>query len=132
MHLYEELVTAKLKIDEQEETEQLVDKLNNIEDIKINLAEAQQLALNDEIGVQSLLISFLSNIQKIANFSSEYKQLYDRVLSLKIEFDDIASEVENFNENLDFDTSKLVRLNDLFKLIYNLQKKHSLKPTLFL
>lgn len=124
LHLYEELKNAKLQADEQEVIEQSLDKLNNIEEIKLNLSEAQSIALSEEIGLQTLLNSFTSNLNKIASYSNEYNELYNRALSLKIEFDDIAGEIENFNENVDFDPLELQKLNDRLQLIYNLQKKH--------
>jgi DNA repair protein RecN (Recombination protein N) len=124
LHLYKELISSSLKTDEQEEIEQSLDKLNNIEEIKLNLSESHSIALNEEVGIQTLLNSFTNNLQKIAHFSTEYKDLYNRILSLKIEFNDIAIEVENLNENVDFDSSELEKLNDRLQLIYNLQKKH--------
>lgn len=125
LHLFEELKNAKLKLDEQEVIEQSLDKLNNIEEIKLNLSEAQALALGEEIGLQTLLNSFLASIHKISSFSNEYEALYQRILSVRIEFDDIAGEIENFNENVDFDPLELQKLNDRLQLIYNLQKKHA-------
>jgi DNA repair protein RecN (Recombination protein N) len=95
LHLYKELISSSLKTDEQEEIEQSLDKLNNIEEIKLNLSESHSIALNEEVGIQNLLNSFTNNLQKIAHFSTEYKDLYNRILSLKIEFNDIAIEVEN-------------------------------------
>ena len=123
-HLYEELDKARFKSDEQLILEQQLDKENNIEEIKLNLTEAQGLAVNEEIGLQELLLSFLTSLNKIKSFSIEYKELYERVLSLKIELDDIANEIENLNENVEFNPSELEKLNDRLQLIYNLQKKH--------
>lgn len=125
LHLFEELKNANLKVEEQEEIEQTLDKLNNIEEIKINLSEAQSLAVNEEIGLQTLLNTLTTNFSKIATYSSDYKELYDRILSLKIEFDDITGEIETANEYVNFDPSELEKLNDRLQLIYNLQKKHS-------
>jgi len=125
LFLFEELKKAKLQPDEQEVIEQSLDKLNNIEEIKLNLSEAQALALSDEIGLQILLNSFVSNLHKISLYSNDYKELYERILSVKIEFDDIAGEIENFNENVDFDPLELQKLNDRLQMIYNLQKKHA-------
>jgi len=127
LHLFEELNTANLKVEEQEELEELLDKLNNIEEIKLNLSEAQSIGLKEEIGLQALLISFTNSLNKIASYSKEYKELFDRTFSLKVEFDDIASEIENLNETIDFDPSELEKLNDRLQLIYNLQKKHTVK-----
>lgn len=125
LHLFEELNKAHLKPDEQAQIEQELDRLNNIEEIKLNLSETQEVGLNEEIGLQAMLISFTNNLNKIAGFSNEYNDLYKRALSLKIEFDDIATEVEDLNENIEFDASALEKLNDRLLLIYNLQKKHS-------
>ncbi|NOR29403.1 MAG: DNA repair protein RecN [Lutibacter sp.] len=125
LHLFEELSKANLQVNEQQGIEQSLDKLNNIEEIKLNLSEAQDIAFNDEIGLKPLLNSIANKLSVITGFSDEYKDLYDRVLSVKIEFDDIASEVENYNETIDFDASELEKLNNRLQLIYNLQKKHA-------
>lgn len=125
LYLYEELTAVNLKVGEQLEIEQTLDRLNNIEEIKINLSEAQSTALTEEIGIQTLLNSLTNNFNKIAAFSSDYKELYERVLSLKIDFDDITNEIENANEHVNFDPSELEKLNDRLQLLYNLQKKHS-------
>lgn len=125
LHLFDELQNATLKIGEQQDIEQTLDKLNNIEEIKITLSEAQSMAVSEEIGLQTLLNTLTNNFSKIASFSTDYKQLYDRVLSLKIEFDDITSEIETANEHVSFDSSELEKLNERLQLIYNLQKKHT-------
>jgi len=125
LHLYEELSKANFKEDEQEIIEQSLDKLNNIEDIKLNLSEAQENAFNEEIGLKVLFNSIVNNLGKIESYSDEYKQLFNRLSSLRIEFEDIADEVERANESVNFDGTELEKLNDRLQLIYNLQKKHS-------
>ena len=124
LHLFNELEKAALKTGEQEEIEQALDKLNHIEEIKLNLLEAQELAFNEEMGLQNLMNSFQANFSKIASYSPEYKELLSRIQSLKIEFDDIAVEIENLNEDVNFDPAELEKLNDRLQLMYNLQKKH--------
>ena len=57
LHLFNELVDAKLKETEQADLEERIEKLNNVEDIKLNLSEALALGINDEVGVQNLLNS---------------------------------------------------------------------------
>lgn len=125
LHLYEELSEANFLENEQEIIEQSLDKLNNIEEIKLNLSEAQENAFNEEIGLKVLLNSIVNNLGKIETYSEEYKSLFNRLLSLKIDFEDIAIEVERANESVNFDGSELEKLNDRLQLIYNLQKKHS-------
>lgn len=125
LYLFEELKNANLFENEQSIIEKTLDKLNNIEDVKLNLLEAQSIAFNDEIGLKVLLNTITINLNKISLYSDEYKELYNRILSLKIEFDDIASEVEKATETLNFDASELVKLNERLQLIYDLQKKHA-------
>ena len=124
LHLFNELVEAKLKEAEQADLEERIEKLNNVEDIKLNLSEALTLGVGDEVGIQNLLNSVENNLQKIASFSKEYEELATRMSSVKIEFDDIVAELENASENVDSNPNELEELNDRLQLIYNLQKKH--------
>ncbi|WP_456377965.1 DNA repair protein RecN [Lutibacter sp.] len=125
LHLLEELEESNFQKNEQQIIEQSLDKLNNIEEIKLNLLEAQEIALNDEVGLKTLLASVVHKLSAIASFSEEYKELYNRIVSIEIEFKDIANEVENANEKLEFDASELEKLNDRLQLIHTLQKKHA-------
>jgi len=127
LHLYKELVDAKLKEDEQTDLEERIEKLNNIEDIQLNLSEAVHLSIGDDVGLQTLLNSLENKLQNIAAFSKEYNEISTRITSVKIEFDDIVSELENASESVDSNPNELEELNDRLQLIYNLQKKHYVK-----
>lgn len=123
-HLFTELEEAKLQVGEQEVIEEKLEKLNNIEDIKLNLSEALQKSTGEEIGLQSILYSVENNLQKIASFSKEYEELSNRITSVKIELDDVVTELESANEQVDYNPIEVEELNDRLQLIYNLQKKH--------
>jgi DNA repair protein RecN (Recombination protein N) len=123
-HLFKELEVADLKIDEQHQLEEKLERLNNIEEIKLNLSEALQIAITDEIGVQSLVNNLENRLSKIAPFVKEYQNLLERITSVKIEIDDIVSEIENENDGVDFNTNEAEEINDRLQLLYNLQKKH--------
>jgi DNA repair protein RecN (Recombination protein N) len=123
-HLFKELEAADLKIDEQHQLEEKLERLNNIEEIKLNLSEALQIAITDEIGVQSLVNNLENRLSKIAPFVKEYQNLLERITSVKIEIDDIVSEIENENDGVDFNTNEAEEINDRLQLLYNLQKKH--------
>jgi DNA repair protein RecN (Recombination protein N) len=125
LFLFNELEKTKLQIDEQQDLEEKLEKLNNIEDIKLNLSEALAISINDEIGIQNLVFILENRLSKIASFSKEYQELYTRINSLKIELDDIVTELENANEHVEFDPLEAEQINDRLQLIYNLQKKHA-------
>ena len=124
LHLFTELEDAKIKEDEQSGLEEKLEKLNNIEDIKLNLSESLELSIHEEVGLQNLLNTLEFKISKIASFSKEYQELADRITSIKIEMDDIVSELETANENVDFNPNEVEEINDRLQLLYNLQKKH--------
>ena len=124
LHLFTELEDADIKADEQSALEEKLEKLNNIEDIKLNLSESLELSIHEEVGLQNLLNTLEFKISKIASFSKEYQELADRITSIKIEMDDIVSELETANENVDFNPNEVEEINDRLQLLYNLQKKH--------
>ena len=124
LHLFTELEDAGIKVDEQLGLEEKLEKLNNIEDIKLNLSESLELSIHEEVGLQNLLNTLEFKISKIASFSKEYQELADRITSIKIEMDDIVSELETANENVDFNPNEVEEINDRLQLLYNLQKKH--------
>lgn len=125
LHLFKELEEAKVKVDEQTILEERLDKLNNIEDIRNNLSEALELTINEEIGIQNLLNTLENRLTKISSFSKEYQEISARVTSIKIEIDDIVTELENANESVEFNPNEVEEINDRLQLLYNLQKKHA-------
>ena len=125
LHLFTELEEANLQEEEQEKLEEKLDRLNNIEKIKLNLSEALSISVNEEVGLQILLYSLENNLQKISSYSKKYEEISSRVTSIKLELDDIVSELESANEGVDFNPNEIEELNDRLQLIYNLQKKHS-------
>jgi len=119
LHLYNELTEANLKPDEQEELEEKFEKLNNVEDIQLNLSEAVNIVSAEEIGIQTLLNTLENRLQKIALFSKEYQELSNRITSIKIELDDIVAELEDANDSIDSNPNELEKLNDRLQLLYN-------------
>ena len=123
-HLFKELTAADLKVDEQHLLEEKLERLNNVEDIKLNLSEALEISITDEIGIQSSVNNLENKLSKIAPFYKGYQNLLERITSVKIEIDDIVAELENANESIDFNPNEADEINDRLQLIYNLQKKH--------
>ena len=123
-HLFKELAAADLKVDEQHLLEEKLERLNNVEDIKLNLSEALEISITDEIGIQSSVNNLENKLSKIAPFYKGYQNLLERITSVKIEIDDIVAELENANESIDFNPNEADEINDRLQLIYNLQKKH--------
>jgi DNA repair protein RecN (Recombination protein N) len=122
--LLEELLSAKLKAGEQELLEAEFEKLNNVEFIKENLSKAIAISSDEQIGVLQNLKEIKLSLQKIHTFSKVYKQLFERISSVLIEFDDINSEMNQLSETIFGDPEQLELANQKLQLIYSLQKKH--------
>ena len=122
--LLEELISAKLKSGEQEVLEEDYEQLNNVEIIKESLDKSLAIANEEQIGVLHNLNEIKNTLQKIATFSSDYSLLFERISSLKIDFEDIAIELNRCSEKLINDPEQLNLISQKLQLIYNLQKKH--------
>ncbi|WP_294960484.1 DNA repair protein RecN [uncultured Flavobacterium sp.] len=122
--LLNELVAAQLKSGEQEELEADYEKLNNVETIKESLDKSLAIANEEQFGVFHNLNEIKNALQKVAPFSVEYHNLFERITSLAIEFDDVSKELENCSEKLLNDPAQLELINQKLQSIYNLQKKH--------
>ena len=120
-----ELKEAKLIENEQIILEEELEKLSHVEEIKLNLSEAIQVAEEEQIGLKNLLGKLKNNINKIAIYSDSYNQLSERINSLFIELTDIVQEFESENESLDYNPSELEKIDNRLQVIYNLQKKHA-------
>ncbi|MCR5862201.1 DNA repair protein RecN [Flavobacterium sp. J372] len=126
-YILQELLTANLKAGEQEEMEQQLEVLNNTGAIKEALARAAALASDENVGVLNNLKEIRQSIHKISGMSVEYNELYERLSSLIIEFDDIKDGIEESLETLSEDPEKLELINNKLQVIYQLQKKHSVQ-----
>jgi DNA repair protein RecN (Recombination protein N) len=123
--LLEELFAANLKSGEQEELEANFEKLNNVELIKENLVKTLSIANDEQFGVLQNLKEIKLFFQKIANFSTEYTSLFERISSTLIEFDDIEKELNRLSETIYSNPEELEQTNQKLQLIYSLQKKHA-------
>jgi DNA repair protein RecN (Recombination protein N) len=122
--LLNELDDASFKPDEQETLEDTLEKLNHAEEIKILLIEAQQLGGIEEVGIADLLYKYQGIISKLSGFSKDFSELSERIGSLTIEFDDIAKELENSNETVEYSPQEIEKYNNRLQLLYDLYKKH--------
>ena len=122
--LLEELLSANLKAGEQAELEIVFEKLNNVEFIKESLDKSLSIANEEQIGVIQNLKEVKVSLQKIAGLSADFNNLFERVTSTLIEFEDITIELSQQAEKLFNDPEKLELVNQKLQTIYSLQKKH--------
>lgn len=124
LFLLNELVAANLKPDELAELEEEFEVLSNVESIQEKLETANQLLSEEQIGVLTNLREVKNTIQKLALISANYKDLSERINSTLIELDDVATEVDRFQSDLDVNPKRLEEVEGKLSAINNLMQKH--------
>ncbi|WP_306013095.1 MULTISPECIES: DNA repair protein RecN [unclassified Allomuricauda] len=122
--LLEELEAAKLKEGMQEALEEEYEQLSNVEQIMENLSAGHQLLNDEQLGIVGRLTELKRAFQNLSDFGSDYKSLNDRIQSVLIETDDIASELERLKDGVEANPERLEVVNGQLQQLYDLQKKH--------
>ena len=120
----DELVTAQLYDGEQEELEQELETLSHAEDIKGALFDADNLLSGDDRCITQSCKTMLSRLSDIGDVYPAIRQVTERLDSAYIELKDIARDISNLAESIDFDPARLTMANERLDTIYTLQKKH--------
>ncbi|MBU2946113.1 DNA repair protein RecN [Zobellia uliginosa] len=125
--LLEELRAAPLKIGIQEELEEQYEQLENVENILDLISSGHQLLNDEQVGIVSLLTELKQVANKLSGFGTQYADLNQRVQSVFIEVDDIASELQNYQEETEVNPELLEETNSKLQQLYDLQKKHGVQ-----
>ena len=120
----DELVKAQLVDGEQEELEQELETLSHAEDIKGALFDADNLLSGDDRSITQSCKTMLSRLSDIGDVYPAIRQVTERLDSAYIELKDIARDISNLAESIDFDPARLTMANERLDTIYTLQKKH--------
>ncbi len=128
-HLLEELAALDLKENELENLEQELKFLENAVTIKSQLdASVQALDSSDNPIVQQIK-QIANNLEGISKWQPEFDGLLSRLKAAQIELADIASELERWQDKIDFDENKIITLQERLSAGYSLQKKHKVQSS---
>lgn len=128
-HLLEELAALELKEDELEALEQELKFLENAVTIKSQLdASVKALDSSDNPIVQQIK-QIANNLEGISKWQPEFEGLLSRLKAAQIELVDIASELERWQDKIDFDENKINTIQERLSAGYSLQKKHKVQST---
>ncbi|MGB1104658.1 MAG: DNA repair protein RecN [Crocinitomicaceae bacterium] len=126
-YLIHELVALKLDQVDLENLESTASKIENAEKINNTLSFARSVFENDSfspaIGIKTLIESF----DELKQYDENYAAIAARLLSLKIELDDIEAEVNNLETELDIDPEEALLIQEKIEAINALLFKHNLK-----
>lgn len=120
----EELAAIKLVEGEQVELEEQQEMLDNAEEIKARINEALLQLNAEQYGAMTLLGQFNHSMGQLSRYGHKFTELKERFASALIEISDIATTLEEEDNNLEVDFEKLERIRERLSKIYHLQQKH--------
>lgn len=121
---FNELQSAQLTDGMQEELEQESAALSHAEDIKTALFNANDILNADDAGVVGRVGEAADALHSIEGVCPKVKDLAARLDTARIELADIAADVDNDSDNIEFDPARLFDVNAMLDKIYSLQQKH--------
>ena len=121
---FNELQSAQLTDGMQEELEQESAALSHAEDIKTALFNANDILNADDAGVVGRVGEAAGALHSIEDVYPKVKDLAARLDTARIELADIAADVDNDSDNIEFDPARLFDVNAMLDKIYSLQQKH--------
>lgn len=121
---FNELQSAQLTDGMQEKLEQESAALSHAEDIKTALFNANDILNADDAGVVGRVGEAAGALHSIEDVYPKVKDLAARLDTARIELADIAADVDNDSDNIEFDPARLFDVNAMLDKIYSLQQKH--------
>ena len=122
----EELERAELRPGEDEELTQRRDMLRNAERLTDAVNEAWQALTggDDGEGAVSLLMEAENQLGEGGRYSDELRELSEKAAQLRCDVDDLAEQVRDLRDTLDFYPGELEELEERLDKLYRLKKKY--------
>ena len=116
-----EIEEANLKINEEEELEEKRKIISNSEKITNNLQEADNLI--SEGGVDNISMAIRA-LEKIEDIDKKYEQVSNNLKGIYYELQELARDVNNYKQDIDFDEEERNYIEERLDLIYSLKRKY--------
>ena len=120
----EEFRAAKLKEDEQAETEQMLATLESADRIGEALTALRNALDDEELGAIVGITRSQRDLENIGDKYPEGLSIAERLKSVAAELKDISATAGDEVERIDADPEKLQKLSDRLNTIYSLEMKH--------
>lgn len=126
---YTELEEAGFGENELEEAEAELRLLSNSEEIKSALSRVYYEMSECETPIVQQLKQQLHLLHPYSSSHPELPALIERLQSAQIELQDVASDLDRINNQLQYNPEKIGMLSERLSLGYKLQKKHGVQST---
>lgn len=124
----EEIGSLNIEEGEDEELEAEYQIAGRSEDIRNGLGEAHEYLAgvedSDVPGALELITNACDDLSAIADTMEPVKKLYDRLENVRVELDDIISEISSERDNVDIDAERFGYLTDRITELNRIKKKY--------
>ena len=127
--LFDELEEASFKENELEELDTELKLLSNAENIKQQLGSIYFELKESEQPIVQQLKSLHNRLHAVEQYHAAIEGLNKRLLSTQIELKDIADELEQINDTVNYSAERIQEVSDRISTGYKLLKKHAVNTT---
>ena len=117
----EEIETASLKKDEEQELEEKRNLMLNAEKITQNLNQAD--AVLSEQGIDAISLA-IKSLEKIENIDEKYEKISSNLKSLYYELQEVSRDLSSYNDEIYFDEEERNETEERLDLIHSLKRKY--------
>ena len=120
----DQLEGANLQEGELKELESEAETLSHAEEIKAGLYKSVQLIDGDANGALSLTKEAVQSLQGLAHIYQPAQAWTEQLNSCYIELKELARDIENAEDHVEFNPSRLDFINERLNTVYSLMQKH--------
>ncbi|SER26603.1 DNA repair protein RecN [Neolewinella agarilytica] len=120
-----EFEEAGLVAGEQSELEGERHRLSNADEIKQLASGAFHLLCEDDNAITNQLMALSQRLAPLSDGDSHLKAIYDRFEGIRLELDEVATDLESFGDDAESNPERLEEVEERLSMIYRLQSKHA-------
>jgi len=121
---YQQLESLNPQSGEDETLQQESNTLSHAEEIKSNLYQTDSLLTNEDTGVLNALRHACQQMQNLTRIYPQAEELSERLESSYIELKDIAGEVSDQGESIEYNPERLQEISERLDALYSMEQKH--------
>ncbi len=122
----DELEKANLLENEKEELTELKNKMIHAEKIALAISEAKIALDGNEIydGMLSALTGVMASLQAVEQYLPALTPVIQKICEISYELEDVSTSLREQEEQMEFDSGKLLEIEDRLELLYRLSVKY--------
>jgi DNA repair protein RecN (Recombination protein N) len=128
-YIFNELDQLNLAENELENLETELKLLSNSEGIKTALSKVYFELKESEQPIVQQLKMLVNQLNSFSDYHPNLSEISNRILSAQLELQDIAQEVDDLNEDINFDQQRIDQVNERLSSGYKMLKKHGVQTS---